>query len=108
VEADLEGAAFYSGRYTGYSDEELMEVIDTEVFFPEHNRCTDTLHMSSHRAKGRERLIHSGKLLHFREIDRKVDLPRGTAQRLLNRVADRYNLKPALETENLVRYATSD
>jgi hypothetical protein len=30
--------------------------------------------------RAREDLIHSGKLLHFREIDRKLDLPPGTAK----------------------------
>ena len=100
VEADLNEKIFYSGRYTGYGDEELSEVIDTLLFQPdeEKRRQFSTLY------KDREDLIHNGKLLHFREIDRKLDLPPGTAKRLLNEVAERYGLKPEIEMDNLVRY----
>jgi hypothetical protein len=42
--------------------------------------------------------------LHFREIDRKLELPPGIAKRLLNGVAERYGLKPEVEMDNLVRY----
>lgn len=100
VEADLEDVSFYSGRYTGYSDEELIEVIDTSLFRPDH----ETFEEFGIIHRKREELIHNGKLLHFREVDRSLDLPRGTARRLLNKVAERYSLVPILETENIVRY----
>ncbi|MEW6367209.1 MAG: toll/interleukin-1 receptor domain-containing protein [Acidobacteriota bacterium] len=35
ADADLNEKAFYSGRYAGYGDDELMEVIDTEFFHPD-------------------------------------------------------------------------
>ena len=101
VEADLNEKIFYSGRYTGYSDKELSEVIDTILFQPDeekHSRNFTSLYT------GREELIHNGKLLHFRDIDKKLDLPPGTAKRLLNQVAARYGLIPEVEMENLVRY----
>lgn len=100
AEADLEELAFYSGRYTGYNDDELMEVIDTCLFRPDHES-----HETYLIGRGREELIHTGKLIHFREVDRELDLPRGTSRRLLNKVAERYRLAPTLETDNIVRYS---
>ena len=97
VEMDLQEKVFYSGKYTGYDDDELMEVIDTHVFQPEEGKY-DILN------ENRESLVRNGKLLHFRDIDRILDLPPGTAKRLLNIVAGRYSLKPTLEKDNIVRY----
>lgn len=96
-EVDLNEKVFYSGRYTGYSDDELMEVIDTALFAPEEEQ-------SLFIYKEREALIANGKLLHFRDIDRKFDLPPGTAHRLLNKVAERYGLSPYVEHRNIARY----
>jgi hypothetical protein len=100
ADTDLNEKSFYSGRYTGYSDEELMEVIDTQLFRPDEENFVKyaLLH------EDREDLIHNGKLLHFRQIDKSLDLPPGTARHLLNQVAERYNLRPVLEKDNVVRY----
>lgn len=103
VEADLNEKIFYSGRYTGYGDDELREVIDTLLFQPDEKKFTD--HLISYT--DREDLIHNGKLMHFREIDRKLDLPPGTAKRLMNSVAERHGLQLAVEMDNLVRYKTT-
>lgn len=100
VETDLNEKIFYSGRYTGYGDEELSEVIDTLLFHPDKEKCGDL----SSLYPDREELIQNGKLLHFREIDRNLDLPPGTAKHLLNGVAERYGLKPEVEMDNLIRY----
>ena len=100
VEMDLNEKMFYSDKYTGYGDDELMEVIDTKFFQPDEE--TYTKYPSAN--KDREDLIHNGKLIHFRDIDRRLDLPPGTARRLLNTVADRYDLEPVLERANIVRY----
>lgn len=104
VEADLNEKVFYSGRYTGYGDEELSEVIDTLLFQPDEKKYGQysTLYQN------REDLIHNGKLLHFREIDRKLDLPPGTSRRLMNSVAARYGLVPEVEMDNLVRYTDKE
>lgn len=104
VETDLNEKIFYSGRYTGYGDEELREVIDTLLFQPDEKNYGkySTLYQD------REDLIHNGKLLHFREIDRKLDLPPGTAKRLMNSVAGRYGLVPEVEMDNLVRYTDKE
>lgn len=103
VETDLTEKVFYSGRYAGYGDAELCEVIDTQFFAPDEAKRSkfSTLYQE------REELVHNGKLVHFREVDRKLDLPPGTAKRLLNTVAERYGLTPEVELDNLVRY-TSD
>lgn len=96
---DLSERTFYSGKYSGYNDDELMEVIDTFVFAPEESRL-----VFSEINENREDLIKNGKLIQYREIDQKLELPPGTAKRLLNAVAIRYNLKPVLEKDNIVRY----
>ena len=97
---DLNDRYLYSGKYSGYSNEELMEIIDTNLFFPDHDKG----HKYSTLYTGREELIQQGKLLHFREIDRKLELPLGTARQLVVSVAERYSLKPALLTDNVVRF----
>ena len=80
-----------------------MEVIDTKFFQPEEEKYADY----SVLYKNREDLIRNGKLIHFRDIDRRFDLPPGTARRLLHVVAERYDLEPVLETDNIVRYKCS-
>jgi hypothetical protein len=102
VQTDLNEKIFYSGRYTGYSDEELMEVIDTHLLQPDEEKFKQRSLYTD-----REDLIHNGKLLHFRQIDHQLDLPPGTARRLLDEVAERYGLKAVLETDHLVRYKAS-
>jgi len=90
--------AFYSGKYEGYTDQELAEIIDTELFQPEEDELADASIL------GREELIKNGKLIHFRKVDRDLELPPGTAQRLLDEVAARYGLEPHQRMENVVRY----
>ncbi len=102
-EVDLIERALYSGPYAHYSDEELMEVIDTRLLWPDHERFDPY----SVRYRRREALIHNGKLLHFGEIDRKLELPPGTSKRLLVEVAERYGLVPILQSENVVRFDVS-
>lgn len=102
VAADLNEKAFYSGKYSGYGDAELAEVIDTQLFQPDEKTFSGYTSVDTDR----ESLIHNGKLLHFRQIDKMLELPPGSAKRLLNDVARRYGLTPALETEHVVRYST--
>ncbi len=97
-EIDLNEKVFYSGKYTGYNDDELMEVIDTNLFQPDES----SRHLSIYRE--REDMIHNGKLIHFRQVDKQLDLPPGTAKRLLNKVAERFRLVPVLKDRNIVRY----
>lgn len=101
-EVDLNDTIFYSGKYTGYSDDELMEVIDTELFRPDDERTDYS------NGTRRESFIHNGKLIHFKQVDKKLDLPTGTAKRLLNKVASRYFLEPSLENHNIIRYERND
>jgi hypothetical protein len=95
---DLNEYTLYSGKYTGYDDDELMEVIDTELFAPDVQKAED------HYIYGREELIHNGKLLHFRQIDRTLDLPPGTARRLIKSVAERHSLTFEHESANVIRF----
>ena len=100
---DLNEKAFYSGKYSGYGDEELSEVIDTHLFQPDEENFSN--YSSGHT--DREDLIHNGKLLHFRQIDRILELPPGSSKRLMNNVAQRYGLAPAMETEHVARFSTT-
>ena len=102
-DVDRNDYVLYSGKYTGYGDDELMEVIDTEFLAEDE----DWFSSSSSLYTKREDLIHNGKLLHFRQIDRRLDLPPGTAKRLLKDVATRYELVPNYEKGNVIRFTTS-
>jgi hypothetical protein len=102
-DVDLNEKILYFGPYTGYSDEELMEVIDTHLLRPDEDKA-NSWGYSITDDKGREDLIHSGKLLHFRQVDRQLNLPPGTAKRVLVSVAKRYKLVPSQETENIIRF----
>lgn len=99
-DVDLNERAMYSGKYSGYSNEELMEIIDTHLFFPDYEQARKYASLYT----GREELIQQGKLLHFREIDRELGLPPGTARQLVVPVAERYSLKPSLLTDHVVRF----
>ena len=97
-EVDMEARTFYSGRYTGYSEEELMEVLDAYLFQPDVENLTAEIFNRPEEA------IQNGKLLHFREIDRKLELPPGTAKQLIRKVALRHRLVPTQEGENIIRF----
>jgi hypothetical protein len=99
-EADLETRPLYSGKYTGYDDSELAEILDTHLFMPDQEKL-EKYTMLYH---GREDLIHNGKLLHFRTVDRGLELPPGTTKRLIKEVALRYGLAPRQEGENIIRF----
>ena len=104
ADIDLNERKLYSGPYIGYSDEELSQVLITEFFEPEFesHQKYPILH------DARENSVYRGKLLHFRRLDEKMDLPPGTSRRLLIPLATRYHLKPDLLTDNIVRFDASD
>ena len=93
----------YSGKYSGYSDKELSEVIATEFFEPDEQNYGKyaTLYQK------REDLIHNGKLIHYRQVDSRLELPPGTAFRLLIPVAAQYGLEPEQQSDNVVRFRVS-
>src|ERR1051325_7285092 len=97
---DVNDRAFYSGVYAGYNDDELMEVLDAELFTPEANQ----FQFEPMVGRGREEFIRTGKLMHYRKIDRELELPSGTARRLLKAMATRHHLKPTYENANVVRF----
>jgi len=101
---DLNERALYSGMYTGYTLEELCEVIDDQFFRPDaeqHRTSFDVI-------GGTKQWIKEGKLIHFLDVDRRLDLPPGKAKELLSNVAKRYDLTPVMETDNLVRYGPTE
>ena len=102
----------YSGKYEGYADEELMEVLDFSFLRPDEHAYSDyVLHSSEYREYARfegDGYVHSGKPVHFREVDRQLELPPGTAKRLLALVAARYGLEPIMAGENVIRFGQID
>jgi hypothetical protein len=82
-QVDLNERALYSGRYSGYSIEELMEVIDDKFFRPAAGRFNSSFYRDD------EKYLHTGELVHFRDVDKRLDLPAGSVKKLLNTVADR-------------------
>ncbi|MEM6279474.1 MAG: toll/interleukin-1 receptor domain-containing protein [Verrucomicrobiota bacterium] len=104
TETDLLERQFYDGKYTGYSDDELKEVIGTELISKEAQDIVS--YTSLHRQ--RESSLYRGKLVHFRQIDKRLDLPPGTSKRLLADVALVYGLEVAMEQENIVRFKAAD
>lgn len=101
LEIDKNDAVLYSGKYTGYSDDELIEVLKDKIFEPEEKKKNDLSNLFNFKE---DNLIHYGKLIQFKDIDRLLDLPPGTSKRLLNIAAADYNLVPKMEKENIVRY----
>lgn len=105
AESDRNERVFYSGRYSGYSDEELMEVIDSSLFRPDE---TAFERIELWESLEPESLVHLGKLIHYQSIDTELQLPPGTSKRLLRAVAARYDLIPTLELDNIIRFAPED
>lgn len=103
-EVDLSERALYSGKYSGYSDEELSEVLKTSLLQQE---IENIVNYSSLYTK-RESNLYRGKLIHFREIDKHLDLPPGTSKRLLIKVAQSYGLETELSKDNIVRFRPTE
>lgn len=99
-EVDKNERSLYSGKYSGYTDDELIEVIKTLLIEPDEKKLNQNTSFYRHK----EELIHNGKLIHFRDVDRNLDLPSGTSKRLLTIAASYYELIADMETENIVRY----
>ena len=100
TDVDQNERQLYSGKYSGYSDDELTEVINTELLSTEIDHIVNlpTLY------RGREDSLYHGKLVHFRKLDKKLDLPPGTSRRLLVPAAAAYGLEPELLRDNIVRF----
>ena len=100
TEVDLNERQLYSGKYSGYSDDELNEVINTELLGKEINDIVNYAILHTQR----ESSLYRGKLVHFRQLDKRLDLPPGTSRRLLIPAAAAYGLEPALLRDNIVRF----
>jgi hypothetical protein len=95
AESDLRAGAVYTGPYEGYSEAELVEVIDDQLLKPAWNDITSLFPNGD----------FDGRLLHFRAIDDKYGLAPGTAARLLPDAASaRYDVKIKQQTANTIRF----
>jgi hypothetical protein len=96
AESDLRSGTVYNGPYEGYSEQELAEVLDEEFLRPAWRDVHDTMY-------GNKNFRRS--LIHFREVDAQLDLPPGTAKKLLPEEATRrYHIKIVQQTENTIRF----
>lgn len=95
---DIEERVFYSGKYRGYSDNELRDVLD-EYFVKVHDSD-----FRSRFGTEEHRNLFLGHLLHYRQIDAEFGLPPGTAKKHLISVAVGYGAKVEKETSNTVRF----
>lgn len=103
-EEDRASRALYGGRYTGYNDDELSQVLITKYLQPEYEARIRWAAIKS----GREDSIYNGQLIHFRELDKRFELPPGSARRLLLRLAPGFLLEPTFLTDNIVRFKGTD
>lgn len=99
-EIDAQEHSFYNGEYMGYGDEELQEILMAEYFGKELSTKLNYPSLFT----GREQSIYNGKLIHFRKLDARFNLPPGTAKRLLVNIAKEFGLEPELLKENIVRF----
>ncbi len=100
-EVDITERSFYKGQYSGYDDDELMDVIDEYYVKGHFDRTRNFGYDSSNN-------ICLGELIHFKRVDADFELPPGTAKRLLIPVAARYQLIPKKETQNTLRLVFED
>lgn len=96
---DRDEEVIYSGKYIDCDDEELKEIIDSKVLYR-----NQTKKILAPMISDREFDIYSGKLIFYQDIDRELELPPGTARRLLSEVAARYGLVPKYEGKYTVRF----
>jgi hypothetical protein len=102
AESDLQSGAIYNGPYEGYSDDELMEVLDQDfVMREQRNNYSSTRYGEN---------LFKSELIHYREVDERLQRPPGTAKRLLDEVVERYDAYPAegQKFQNSVRFSYAD
>lgn len=97
VESDLANGAVYNGPYEGYSDAELAEVIEEYFCRPAWRDI--------HKSFPPRDESFRGRLIHFRQVDEQLQLPAGTAERLLeDRALSRYWVRTRQRTPNTIRF----
>lgn len=99
---DSDARQFYHGKYVGYDDEELVDVL---VTYYVRKEIGDWVEYSWARAP--EKNMLTGQLVHFRQVDTKFELPPGTAARLLTRAAEIGGLVVVAQSANTVRFTVS-
>lgn len=99
-EKDLDAGTIYTGPYRGYSDDEIMEILDQNFFEPKLKQKDPFSNML-----GEKRSLSDGKLIHFKNVDEEYHLPPGSAKKFLIDVARRYDLEPYKEWENSIMFA---
>jgi hypothetical protein len=101
AESDLKSGTVYTGPYEGYSDDELREVLD-DAYLKKEWRTFENYYASVS-------IFRDNPLIHFREVDEALQVPPGTAKRLLAEVAtSRYPADVRQRTENTIRFETDE
>ena len=96
---DIDTGTIYTGPYGGYSSDELKEILD-EYLYEEY----DSYKKYPILYEERDKSIFVGKLIHYRKLDEKLELPLGTSEKYLKEVAKRYKLEPYHESKNSIRF----
>jgi len=107
AESDLQSGALYTGPFEGYSEDELAEVIDERFVLPAWRSYTGRFLSSA--AQDWRQYLFTQQLVHFRDVDKRIQLPPGTAHALLVEVVtERYPAKVAKLTDNTVRFMAEE
>ncbi|MFM9957547.1 MAG: toll/interleukin-1 receptor domain-containing protein [Phycisphaerales bacterium] len=96
---DSDSRTFYHGKYSGYNDEELQDVLVTYYINEQVRRWE-----RSRFEREYESNVLGGRLVHYRQVDRELDLPAGTSSRLLILAAESAGLVVAAQSANTVRF----
>jgi hypothetical protein len=104
AELDIESGTLYTGPYQGYSDGELSDVIEEGLVRPEWRDWENRF------VRPFGTMLFAGEIIHFRAVDEELDLPPGTAKRLLPRVVSKgfYPAEVYRRTQNTIRFIVDD
>jgi len=103
AESDLQSGSIYTGPYEGYSEKELAEVIDERFVLPAWQSYNERYVWSG--ADHWRKYLFTEQLVHFRDVDERLNLPLGTAHRLLVEVVTkRYPAEVSQQSDNTVRF----
>lgn len=101
---DKKRESSYAKPYEGYSDVDLMEILDDYISTEKLRYDTAEYHRSNGDAWGSDDTLFDGVLVHFDGLDKELKLPVGTSKQLLIKVAERYNLIPKIQSDKIARF----
>jgi hypothetical protein len=96
--ADIESGSRYTGPYLGYSIVELREILVDDYLLPEYDA------FRTYGPRFRKNLF-TEKLIHFKDVDQRFNLPPGTAEtELVDLVVNAFDAQVIQQTANTARF----